>query len=76
MIDDITFNYIDEKGNTIKYVIVDKFTKNNKNYIIYEEENKEELYGALYEIIDDKIKIIPIDDDKDYDIIDEYLDNI
>ena len=37
MIDDITFNYIDEKGNTIKYVIVDKFTKNNKNYIIYEE---------------------------------------
>lgn len=76
MIDDITFNYIDEKGNTIKYVIVDKFTKNNKNYIIYEEENKEDLYGALYEIIDDKIKIIPIEDEKDYDIIDEYLDNL
>ena len=76
MIDDITFNYIDEKGNAIKYIIVDKFSKNTKNYIIYEEENKEELYGALYEIIDDKIKIIPIDDDKDYDIIDEYLDSI
>ena len=76
MIEDITFNYIDEKGNVIKYIIVDKFSKNTKNYIIYEEENKEELYGALYEIIDDKIKIIPIDDDKDYDIIDEYLDNI
>lgn len=76
MIDDITFNYIDEKGNSIKYVIIDKFTKNNKNYIIYEEENKEELYGALYEIIDDKIKIIPIENEKDYDIIDEYLDNL
>lgn len=76
MIDNITFNYIDEKGNSIKYIIVDKFIKNNKNYIIYEEENKEDLYGALYEIIDDKIKIIPIEDEKDYDIIDEYLDNI
>ena len=76
MIEDITFNYIDEKGNVIKYIIVDKFSKNTKNYIIYEEENKEDLYGALYEIIDDKIKIIPIEDEKDYDIIDEYLDNL
>ena len=76
MIDDITFNYINENGETITYTIIDKFSKDNKNYIIYEEDINDNLYGALYEIIDDKIKIIPIEDEKDYDIIDEYLEKI
>ncbi len=72
----ISFDYIDDEGNSIKYEIIDRFNKNGKNYIVYSEEDKEELYAALYEVIDNKIKIIPIIDDKDYDIVDEYLENL
>lgn len=76
MIDDITFDYIDEEGKIITYTILDKFNKNNKNYIIYQKENDNTLYAALYELINDKIKIIPIELESDYDIVDEYLDNL
>ena len=67
MIEDITFTYLD---NNIKKecIIVDRFQKNNKNYLIYKEENNDELYAALYEIINNTTKIIPITDDKDYDV--------
>ena len=76
MIENIKFNLIDNKGKIKTYVILDKFSKNNKNYLIYKEENKEDLYTTLYEIINDSIKLIPIEDVGDYDIVDEYLENI
>ena len=76
MIEDINFNVIDNKGNVKNYTIIEKFTKNNKNYLIYQEENKEDLYAALYEIVNETIKIIPIENDKDYNVVDEYLENI
>ena len=73
--EDISFNYIKD-GIVHEYTILDKFTKNGKNYIIYNEDNNDELYASLYQIIDDKIKIIEIVDNKDYDIVDEYLENL
>ena len=73
---DIVFNYLDNSGINHEYSIIARFSKNNKKYIIYKETNNEDIYGDLYEIIDDKIKIIPIVDDKDYDIIDEYLESL
>jgi len=76
MIEDIKFNIIDNNGEIKNFIILEKFNKNNKNYLIYKEENKEDLYAALYEIINESIKIIPIDNDEDYDIVDEYLENI
>jgi len=76
MIEDINFNIIDNNGAVKNFVILEKFTKNNKNYLIYKEENKEDLYAALYEIINETIKIIPIENDEDYDIVDEYLEYI
>ena len=72
----ISFSRMDEKGNIIKYSIVDRFTKNNKNYIIYKEEGKEELHADLYETSDDKLIIIPIKDQSDYDIVDRYLESL
>lgn len=75
MIDDIKFCL--NVNNEIKnFIIIDKFSANNKNYIIYKEENSEEIYSSLYEIINDDIKIIPIESDVDYDIVDDYLDNL
>lgn len=76
MIEDINFNVIDNYGNIKNYIILEKFTKNNKNYLIYKEENKEDLYAALYEIVNETVKIIPINSDEDYDVVDEYLENI
>lgn len=76
MIEDINFNVIDNNGIVKNYIILEKFTKNNKNYLIYKEENKEDLYAALYEIVNETIKIIPIENDEDYDVVDEYLENI
>ena len=72
----ISFNHIDENGTIKEFIIVDRFSNNNKNYIIYKEDGKEDLYADLYEIVDDKIKIIPIDNDADYDIVDKYLENL
>lgn len=76
MIEDISFNIIDNKGNIRNYIILDKFNKNNKKYIIYKEEGKDDLYASLYEIINDTVKIIPIENEKDYDIVDEYLERL
>ena len=76
MIDDISFNYINEEGNIIKYLIVDKFNFNNKNYILYKEIDKDDLYASYYEIINNSIKIMPILNDEDYDVVDKYLERL
>lgn len=73
---DVLFDYMDQFGTIRHYRIIDRFQKDNKNYMIYKEEGKEDLLADLYEIIDDKLKIIPITDDKDYDIVDEYLESL
>lgn len=76
MAEDIKFIALNEYGIEVEYLIMDKFTKNNKNYIIYIEEGKEDIYASLYDIVDNKINIIPIVNDTDYDIVDEYLESL
>ena len=76
MIDDISFNYIDELGNLKKYLIIDRFSFNDKNYMIYKEYDRDDLYASYYEIINDKLKIIPIETASEYDIVDKYLEGM
>ena len=76
MIDDIKFNLLNDSGIEETYLIIDKFEKDDKKFILYQEENKEELYASFYEIIDDKIKLTKIEKDEDYDIVDEYLERL
>ena len=76
MIDDIKFNLLNDSGIEETYLIIDKFEKDNKKFILYQEENKDELYASFYEIIDDKIKLTKIEKDEDYDIVDEYLERL
>ncbi len=76
MIDDIKFNIINDNGIEETYLIIDKFEKDDKKFILYQEENKDELYASFYEIIDDKIKLTKIEKDEDYDIVDEYLERL
>lgn len=76
MIEDIKFTTLDETGIEKTFIVLEKFSKLGKNYIIYQEENKEDLYASLYEINENNIKLIPIESDSDYDIVDEYLENL
>ena len=73
---DIMFNYMNESGEIKQYKILDKFSESGKDFIIYQEEGKDDLYADLYEIIDDKLKIIPIQNDEDYDMVDRYLESL
>ena len=73
---DILFDYVNQFGETKHYRIIDRFYKNGNNYLIYSEDGSDDLLADKYEIVDDKIKIIPIIDDRDYDIVDEYLENL
>lgn len=75
MIDDIKFNLITDNQEKT-FLIIDKFSIGNKNYIIYKEEDGEDLYASLYEMIDNNIKIIPIESDIDYDVVDKYLSEL
>ena len=72
----IHFNHINNLGKLEDCYIVDSFNKDDKNFVIYKCENSSDLYADLYEIIDDKIKIIPITDKTDYDIVDRYLESL
>lgn len=74
--ENINFEYINSNGDIEHYTILDKFEKNKKKFIIYQKEDESEIYAALYEIIDDKIKIIPIENNEDFDIVDEYLESL
>ena len=73
---DIEFEYIDSFGNLHECYILAKFSKNSKNYIIYEAKGSNKLYSSLYEIVGNNIKLVPIEDNVDYDIVDEYLENL
>lgn len=75
MIEDIEFT-VNDKNGIKKYIIIDKFNKNNKEYIIYKEKDNDDLYAALCMQNQNELKIIPIEDSNDYDIVDQYLENL
>ena len=79
MLEDTTFEYMNEDREFIKYQILYDFSKNNKNYIIFKnvnDENNEELFSALYEKTETNLKIIPIEDNQDYDVVDNFLESL
>ena len=70
------FNHMNKFGNIEECYIVDNFAKDDKNYVIYKSSDSGYLYADLYEIVDDKLKIIPITKEEDYDIVDRYLESL
>ena len=73
---DILFDYINQFGEIKHYRIIDSFQNNDKNYIIYKEEGTDDLLADLYEVVHDNLNIIHITDESDYDVVDEYLENL
>jgi len=63
----------DIDNNIIKCELLFTFKKNNKSFIVYRD-SEDEILASYYKKEADKIVIMPIDDDGDYDIVDLELE--
>lgn len=74
----LTFK-LTEDGITKEYFIIKMITNkdNNKNYIIYTENNdNKDIYASTFEINDNELKLHEIENDNEWDYIDSILSNI
>ncbi len=74
----LTFK-LTEDGITKEYFIIKMITNknNNKNYIIYTENNdNKDVYASTFEINDNELKLHEIENDGEWDYIDSILSNI
>ena len=66
------FKVYDIDNKEIECELLFRFEKNNKNFIVYLDSD-ENILASYYEIRDDKLIISPINDEKDFDIVDEEI---
>lgn len=71
---DMTFE-VNENGknkvfNIIKYF---KNPNNNENYIIYKEDNNDEIYASRYIVRNNELELLDINSDDEWDYIDKIL---
>lgn len=74
----LTFK-LTEDGITKEYFIIKMITNkdNNKNYIIYTENNdNKDVYASTFEINDNELKLHEIENDSEWDYVDSILSNI
>lgn len=74
----LTFK-LTEDGITKEYFIIKMITNkdNNKNYIIYTENNdSKDVYASTFEINDNELKLDEIENDSEWDYVDSILSNI
>ena len=74
----LTFK-LTEDGITKEYFIIKMITNkdNNKNYIIYTENNDNKyVYASTFEINDNELKLHEIENDSEWDYVDSILSNI
>ena len=74
----LTFK-LTEDGITKEYFIIKMITNkdNNKNYIIYTENNdNKDIYASTFEINDNELKLHEIENDSEWDYVDSILSNI
>ena len=74
----LTFK-LTEDGITKECFIIKMITNkdNNKNYIIYTENNdSKEVYASTFEINDNELKLHEIENDSEWDYVDSILSNI
>lgn len=72
----LTFK-LNEDGVEKEYFIIKMITNNNKNYIIYTENNdSKDIYASTFEINDNELKLHEIENNDEWDYIDSILSNI
>ena len=62
-----------ENNEKIKCEVLFTFEDNNKQFIVYMD-NEDDILASYYKIDDNKLIITPIINDLDYDIVDKYLE--
>lgn len=62
-----------ENNEKIKCEVLFTFKDNNKQFIVYMD-NEDDILSSYYKVEDDKLIIMPIISDKDYDIVDKHLE--
>lgn len=70
------FTVIDENGKEIEMEILLTFRNDeyNKDYVVYfDPKDEEELVDLMVSSYDDNGNLFPIEDDKEYDIIEEVV---
>ncbi len=67
---------VEEKGKKINFIIIKFFKRNDINYIIYKEKDKDEIYASRYEIKDDNLILNEIENDDEWDYIDLVLEDL
>ena len=70
---DLTFE-VKENGKMVKYEIIIYFNHNNKNYVVYKEPNKDDIYASTYDIKDNELILGEIETDEEWDYIDKVLE--
>lgn len=63
----------DTNNQKIKCEILFTFQKENKSFIVYKDK-EEDILASYYTIENDRLIIMPIQDEKDYDIVDMELE--
>ena len=66
------FEIYDTNDNKLNCKVLFTFHKNNKNFIVYNDENYD-ILASYFETTGDKITIIPINNEEDFDLIDKEL---
>jgi len=76
----MNFNVIDELGNVVDCDIIGMFSREDKKFIIYTDntviDDEKEVLASLYKIEDNKMILLPIVNDADWDLVDKYLEEI
>ncbi len=79
----MTFKVINDEGKEIECEVLFTFEseETNKNYIVYtdnttDEEGNTKVYASIYNPDEDETKLIPIESEKEWKIIETILDEL
>ena len=79
----MTFKAINEKGVEVQYEVLFTFESDEtkKNYIVYtdntlDEEGNTKVYASIYNPDQDETKLLPIETDKEWKIIETILNEL
>ncbi len=71
---DMTFE-VNENGKSKVFNIIKYFKNpnNDENYIIYKEDNNDEIYASRYIVRNNELELLDINSDDEWDYIDKIL---
>ena len=67
------FEIYDNNENKLNCEVLFTFNKNNKNFIVYNDQDGD-ILASYFETTGDKTTISPIKDENDFDLVDKELE--